>query len=175
MKSIVIISVITFALIFGGIVVLSGVIPQARTAAPAAAGLTPEELASAERAFADLEVERDRVQRDKEELLTLRTRQAVEEKMLADQQALLQGMLDSLRVTTAGLDDTRARAADKLAKLYEAMKPDKAAPILATLEMDIVLDIIRRMKERPAARILANMDAGLAAQISARLSGKGIG
>ncbi len=175
MKSIVIISVITFALIFGGIVVLSGVIPQARTAAPAVAGLTPEDLASAERAFADLEVERDRVQRDKEDLLTLRTRQAVEEKMLADHQALLQGMLDSLRVTTIGLDDTHARAADKLAKLYEAMKPDKAAPILATLEMDIVLDIIRRMKERPAARILANMDAGLAAQISARLSGKGIG
>jgi flagellar motility protein MotE (MotC chaperone) len=175
MKSIVIISVITFALIFGGIVVLSGVIPQARTVAPVATGLTPEELASAERAFADLEVERDRVQRDKEDLLTLRTRQAVEEKMLADQQALLQGMLDSLRVTTTGLDDTRARAADKLAKLYEAMKPDKAAPILATLEMDIVLDIIQRMKERPAARILANMDAGLAAQISARLSGKRIG
>ena len=175
MKSIVIISIITFALIFGGIVVLSGVIPQARTAAAPAAGLTPEELASAERAFADLEVERDRVQRDKEDLLTLRTRQAVEEKMLADQQALLQGMLDSLRVTTTGLDDTRARAADKLAKMYEAMKPDKAAPILATLEMDIVLDIIRRMKERPAARILANMDAGLAAQISARLSEKGIG
>ncbi|MHB8079068.1 MAG: MotE family protein [Candidatus Krumholzibacteriia bacterium] len=175
MKSIVIISIITFVLIFGAIVVLSGVIPQARTAAPAVAGPSPQEIADAERAFADLAVERDRVQRDKEDLLALRTHEAVETKMLADQQALLRGMLDSLRVTTAGLDGTRARAADKLAKMYEAMKPDKAAPILATLEMDIVLDILQRRKERPAARILAYMDAGLAAQISARLSEKGIG
>lgn len=175
MKSIVIISIITFVLIFGGIVVLSGVIPQARNAAPATVVLTPEEIAAAERAFADLAVERDRVQRDKEDLLALRTHQAVEAKMLDDQQALLQGMLDSLRVTTAGLDDAHARAADKLAKMYEAMKPDKAAPILATLEMDIVLDILKRMKERPAAKILAYMNAGLAAQISARLSEKGIG
>ncbi len=39
--------------------------------------------------------------------------------------------------------------------------------------MEIILDIMSRMKERQAAKILANMDAGLAAQVSTRMSLKG--
>ena len=41
--------------------------------------------------------------------------------------------------------------------------------------MKIVLDILGRMKEREAARILAKMDAGLAARISTELSSGGAG
>ncbi len=57
--------------------------------------------------------------------------------------------------------------------MYEAMPPAKAAPILAALAPDVTLDILRRMKERQAAAVLAAMDAGVAAQISTRLSMKG--
>ena len=49
----------------------------------------------------------------------------------------------------------------------------QAAPILSALELDIILDIMSRMKERPAAKILARMDAGLAAQVSTGMSLKG--
>jgi len=59
--------------------------------------------------------------------------------------------------------------------MYEAMKPAKAAPILSSLDMEIILEIFDRMKEKPAAKILAYMDPGLAARISARLSLKGTG
>ena len=64
-------------------------------------------------------------------------------------------------------------ARPKLAKMYEAMKPDKAAHILAALDRDVFLEIIARMKEAPAAKILSYMDAGLAAQLSTRLSLQG--
>ena len=69
--------------------------------------------------------------------------------------------------------EERERSAAKLAKMYEAMKPAQAAPIISALELDIILDIMTRMKERPAAKILSNMDAGLAAQVSTRMSLKG--
>ena len=174
MRSILVISIITFALIFGVIVVLSGAIPKPAPVAPAAPAAAAD-IGASERAFADLALERDRAQRDKEGLLSLRTQQAAEAKMLGDQENHLKAMLDSLRGASADAAAARGKAFEKLAKMYEAMKPEKAAPILAALEMDVVLDIMRRMKDRPAARILASMDSGLAAQISARLSQKGLG
>ncbi|MEZ4388759.1 MAG: hypothetical protein R3D98_14545 [Candidatus Krumholzibacteriia bacterium] len=57
-----------------------------------------------------------------------------------------------------------------MAKMYEAMKPAKAASILSTMDMEVTLAVLRRMKERPAAKILSFMDAGVAAQLSTRLS-----
>ncbi len=64
-------------------------------------------------------------------------------------------------------------AASRLAKMYEAMKPQKAANILATMDRNVCLAILSRMKERQAAKVLSFMDAGLAAQISTRLSLQG--
>jgi flagellar motility protein MotE (MotC chaperone) len=68
------------------------------------------------------------------------------------------------------LTQEQERSAGRLAKMYENMKPAQAAPILSALEMDVLLDIMTRMKERQAARILASMEAGLAARISTELS-----
>ena len=79
-----------------------------------------------------------------------------------------------LEVKQQAYIEARERSAARLAKMYEAMKPAKAAPILAALDPDIVIEIMTRMKERQAAKILASMDAGLAAQISTRLSSKGV-
>jgi len=57
--------------------------------------------------------------------------------------------------------------------MYEAMKPQQAAPIISALDLDIILDIMSRIKDRQAAKILAKMDPGLAAQVSTRMSLKG--
>ena len=71
MKSVIIISIVTFVLIFGGVVMVShnlnqvamgGVLPD----------LAPEDYKAAERVFLDMAVERDRIQQEKESLLTLR-------------------------------------------------------------------------------------------------------
>lgn len=169
MKSVIIISIVTFVLIFGGVVMVShnlnqvamgGVLPD----------LAPEDYKAAERVFLDMAVERDRIQQEKESLLTLRQAVSVQEKVLEQGRAHLQAIISKLDAKQTEYIEERERSAAKLAKMYEAMKPAQAAPIISALELDIVLDIMTRMKERPAAKILAHMDAGLAAQVSTRMS-----
>ncbi|MBU8871877.1 MAG: hypothetical protein KOO60_13505 [Gemmatimonadales bacterium] len=172
MKSVIIISVITFILIFGGVVLVSqnlskvamgGVIPD----------LAPEDYQAAERVFLDMALERDRIQQEKESLLALRQTVAVQEKVLEQGRAHLQAVISKLDAKQTEYIEERERSAAKLAKMYEAMKPAQAAPIISALELDIILDIMIRMKERPAAKILSKMDPGLAAQVSTRMSLKG--
>jgi len=174
MKSVLIISIITFILIFGGVVVISS---QLNTAASGGTTpeLTPEDYAAAERVFHDMAVERDRIQQDKEELLTLTATVAVQQEVLEQGREGLLAVINKLDQKQKEFVDERERSATKLAKMYEAMKPQQAAPIISGLELEIILDIMSRMKERPAAKILAKMDAGLAAQVSTRMSLKGTG
>ena len=172
MKSVLIISVITFILIFGGVVVISSQLNKAATG-----GVNPElsadDYAAAERVFHDMAVERDRIQRDKEELLALSQSVAVQEQVLEQGRESLLAVIKKLDQKQQEYIAERENSAVKLAKMYEAMKPNQAAPIISALDLDIILDIMTRMKERQAAKILANMDAGLAAQVSTRMSLKG--
>jgi flagellar motility protein MotE (MotC chaperone) len=169
MKSVIIISVITFILIFGGVVVVSqnlnkvamgGVMPD----------LAPEDYQAAERVFQDMAAERDRIQQEKETLLALRQAVSVQEKVLEQSRSQLEAVISKLDAKQVEYIEEREKSAAKLAKMYEAMKPAQAAPIISALELDIILDIMTRMKERPAAKILSYMDPGLAAQVSTRMS-----
>jgi len=174
MKSVLIISVITFVLIFGGVVVISSQLNRA-----AGGGVNPEltaeDYAAAERVFHDMAVERDRIQQDKEELLALRQTVAVQEQVLERGRESLLAVIKKLDQKQQDYIEERERSANKLAKMYEAMKPQQAAPIISALDLDIILDIMGRMKERQAAKILAKMDPGLAARVSTRMSLKGTG
>ncbi len=172
MKSVIIISVITFALIFGGVVVMSAQLNKVA----ATAGLPdmgPEDYEAAERVFRDMAIERDRIQQDKEELLALGQAVAVQEQVLNLSREQLQMVIKKMETRQQEYIEERERSAVKLAKMYEAMKPAQAAPIMQALDMEIILDIMGRMKERQAAKILSRMDAGLAAQVSTRMSLKG--
>ncbi len=172
MKIVVIISVVTFLLIFGGVFLTSQVLRNVSGSGTAAA-IGADDRVAGERVFADLVAERDRIQGEREHLLTLRQTIAAEEKTLVDTRELLDKVLTELRAEQQVYTDEKERLAQKLAKMYEAMKPAKAAPILAVLDMDVILEIMQRMKEKQAAKILSFMDAGLAAQVSLRMSVKG--
>ncbi len=174
MKSVLTISVITFVLIFGGVVVISSQLSKVANGGTNPE-LTPEDYAAAERVFHDMAVERDRIQQDKEELLALRSAVTVQEQVLEQGRESLLAVIKKLDQKQQEYVEERERSATKLAKMYEAMKPQQAAPIISGLELDIILDIMGRMKERPAAKILAKMDPGLAAQVSTRMSLKGTG
>jgi flagellar motility protein MotE (MotC chaperone) len=172
MKSVIIISVITFILIFGGVLLMS----MHLNAAAANGGqpeLAPEDYQAAERVFQDMARERDRIQQEKEELLALKQSVAVQEQVLTQGRESLQAVIRKLEAKQKEYVQERENSASKLAKMYEAMKPAQAAPIMSSLDLDIILDIMGRMKESQAARILANMDAGLAAQVTTRMSMKG--
>ena len=58
-----------------------------------------------------------------------------------------------------------------LAKIYEAMRPDEAAPILVKMDVDKVVQILLRMRQRNAAKIMSSFDSDYAARISRKLGG----
>lgn len=169
MKSVLIISVMTFFLIFGGLAILSNKLgadgPGGRSQA-----LIPTEMPDIELLMNGLDAERTLIRREKEELVTLRQAVTVQEQILAEGRAELASMVREIEENQRILGEDQERSVVRLAKMYESMKPGQAAPILSNLEMTTILDIMHRMKEREAARILANMDAGLAARISTELS-----
>jgi len=172
MKSVLIISVVTFFLIFGGLAVLSGQLGGFkihRDSSPTA-DPTPVTALDADLVLKGLEAERSLIKQEREKLATLRQTVAVQEVVLQEGRAELAAILEKMEAQHQVRDAASERAAVRLAKMYENMKPAQAAPILSGLEMDIVLDIMQRMKEREAARILARMDASLAARISTELS-----
>jgi flagellar motility protein MotE (MotC chaperone) len=172
MKSVIIISVITFILIFGGVLLMSTHLNNAATNG-GLPELSPEDYQASERVFQDLARERDRIQQEKEELLALKQSVAVQEQVLEQGKENLQNVIKKLEAKQQEYVEERENSVTKLAKMYEAMKPAQAAPIMSALDLEIILDIMSRMKERQAAKILANMDAGLAAQVSTRMSMKG--
>ncbi len=169
MKSVLIISGVTFLLIFGGIAVMSLQLGQQNQSAE---DLDPTDQAAGERLLRDVAEERDRIQGEREYLAGLNQSQAAQAYLMEQVHTQLMETVSRLDERQEVFIDEQSAAADKLAKMYEAMKPQRAAVIISALDMDIALSILSRMKERSAARVLGFMDAGQAAQISTRLSMK---
>ena len=173
MKSVLIISAVTFFLIFGGLAILSNQLDGNPTDIQVSGNSpTTEET---DLIMKGLDTERALLRREKEGLVALRQTVAVQEQVLEEGRLELTNLIQEIEAKQRILSEDRERSAVRLAKMYENMKPAQAAPILSALEMEIVLDIMGRMKEREAARILAKMDAGLAARISTELSSGGTG
>jgi flagellar motility protein MotE (MotC chaperone) len=170
MKSVLILSSVTFLLIFGGIAVMA-VQLSGRMAAPVDGD--PVDAVASERLLRDASLERDRLQREAERVAGLQQSQAAREAVMADVHASILGVIDRLEARQGEYVQEQDAAADRLAKMYEAMKADKAASILSTMDLDVVLSIMSRMKERQAAQILSYMDPGMAARLSTRLSMQG--
>jgi flagellar motility protein MotE (MotC chaperone) len=62
---------------------------------------------------------------------------------------------------------------DSLVKIYEAMKPADAARIFDNLDMDVLLQVVTRMKESKTAPVLAQMDAARAKELTLQLADRG--
>ncbi len=176
-KSIAIISSLTFLVIFGVILITNGLFQDAMSELSLSASTGDEEIdpEAAALIFANLARETDKLQRESESLIGYQTVFEIEEKNLVDREQKIISMLTDLETLQLSYNQDRDAQAAKLSKVYEAMKPASAAPILASLDLDIVLQILANMKDRQAAKILANMTPELAAEISTRLSAKGSG
>ncbi|MDO9172623.1 MAG: hypothetical protein Q7W29_12425 [bacterium] len=175
MKTILIVSTLTFLVLFGTIIMTSGMLENVvkgrlgELLAPVTGGRDDE----LDETLGRLALERDALQRQREELVLRSAAFDVEQKAFDDAQLRLQALATEIRAAQGALDASHDVEIAKLAKVYEAMKPASAAPILASLDMDIVLEIMSRLKDRQAARILAFMTPALAAEISARMSPTG--
>ena len=82
--------------------------------------------------------------------------------------------LKVLRETISGLIKTFDAQQDakllSLVKIYESMKPKDAARIFEELDMDTLLEVAERMKERKLAPIMAKMDPEKARDMTVELS-----
>lgn len=82
--------------------------------------------------------------------------------------------LKVLRETISGLIKTFDAQQDakllSLVKIYENMKPKEAAKIFEALEMDTLLEVAERMKERKLAPIMAKMHPEKARDMTVELS-----
>ena len=67
-------------------------------------------------------------------------------------------------------DDQQNEKLQSLVKIYENMKPKDAARIFGELDMDTLLMVAERMKERKLAPIMAKMDPTKATEITVELS-----
>jgi len=174
MKTVILVSTLSFAVIFGGLFFYARQQAALNSTDMPGARLTAEDVDAAERSFAALEQERESIQRERDALAAARAE-------LAAQQQGLQSMHDEIEASIARLvgeqekyGTARSDSADKLAKMFDAMKPDASAPIFRGLDRDISLEILTRMKEKSAAKLLAALDPGVAADLSTRLSLRGM-
>ncbi len=82
--------------------------------------------------------------------------------------------LKALRVAVEGLikthDDQQAKKMQSLVKIYESMKPKDAARIFEELDLDTLLLVAERMKERKLAPIMAKMNPQKAKTMTVELS-----
>lgn len=82
----------------------------------------------------------------------------------------LQQLRDAIEALVRQFDEQEKAELQSIVKIYETMKPQDAAAILADLEMPILLSIMEVMKERKSASILAAMEPERAREVTTELA-----
>lgn len=95
---------------------------------------------------------------------------AATEKRLNAKLAELNGLKTRIQGLLKKHDKEQEAKLKSLVKIYETMKPKSAARIFEQLEMDILLDVVERMREAKTATIFAAMDPAKAKAVTARLA-----
>jgi flagellar motility protein MotE (MotC chaperone) len=93
-------------------------------------------------------------------------RVAEEERRLAEERKQLETLkaqIDSLTAAVNQQDNTRLT---QVAQLVETMKPAQSAPILKNMPDNMIVDMLLRMKQKQAAKILAALEPDRAARLT---------
>ncbi len=172
MKSVILFSVLSFFVIFGVTFFVTGVFQSVKTAMQ-----SNEADSLAEAPVDEVDLERQSLQartaeitrregaiEDLEESLDL------ERAVLGEEFNKIDAMRRRIELAVDRVEEQKLKSLKKLAKVYEAMPSKDAASILSGMDVEIVLEVLRNMKERPAAKILASLDPARAAAISNMLS-----
>ncbi|WP_456473190.1 MotE family protein [Desulfolithobacter sp.] len=129
------------------------------------------------RLYVSLDEERKRLAREKKELdarkKELKTLEEEVDKKLDRLQELKKNIEQLLAEKKAeeqrrkdNLNKMYEQVSPNLSKMYEKMDPGKAAAILATIDQDLAIAILFRMKPKSAAKILSNMERDKAASLT---------
>lgn len=125
---------------------------------------------------ADIDVLQKLAQR-RTELETWAGDLAMREQLLKATEGKLEDRLAELKTVQASVkgllkqyDQEQENKLKSLVKVYETMKPKDAARIFEQLEMDILLDVVERMKEAKVAPVLSAMNPEKARTVTEELA-----
>ena len=94
------------------------------------------------------------------------------EARIGEQLARLDGLKGELERLTSQLEAEEQAKITQLVKVYEAMKAKNAAAIFDPMALDLLLPIMRGMRETKVAAIVAEMDPAKARALTAELARK---
>jgi len=113
--------------------------------------------------------ERGRLQKEWDDLRFAERRAFLEQSEIEGRKREVEELLSRVEATVQVMEEERGNMLEQLARVYETMKPDAAAEILSGVDVDTSTEIIRRMKERNAASVMASLEPRAAARISQRM------
>jgi flagellar motility protein MotE (MotC chaperone) len=102
---------------------------------------------------------------DTRESLNKVTEQRVDQKIKEMETLRLQ-----LQSMVSQASEAQQAQLDNLVKIYETMKPEEAARVFETLDMPILLNVIKRMKPKSTAPIMAKMAPEKAKEVTVALT-----
>ena len=170
MKDIILFSVLSFVLILLSVLLFMGVIVIGPVEEPVE---IEDELSLIKVRVEAIEAQRRDVRRKREENLSLRNDLELERRLIAEERQQLEVLLNRIETSLIKLDEEHLERVTKLAKLYESMKPEKAASIASSLDIKLLIEIVTRMKEKQAAKMMAELPPSLAAEVSRRIGKRG--
>jgi len=170
MKSVILISFLSFFVIFGATFWLVGVFSSEKEEATEVVA-TPEEIAEeVDMGHLSLDSRAEDIDRREEALIRSESAVQMEKAVIAEEFNKLKALRRDIDLSIGEMLEAQAKSTKKLAKMYEAMPPKEAASILSGMDMEIVLGVLKQMKERPAAKVMAALDPARAAALSSLMS-----
>lgn len=131
----------------------------------------PVEISAAEREVLESLLDRRKQLDEREKQLQLR------EKLLLAAEKRVEERIGELKTIEARIEasfgkqeEERKAQMQNVVSMYENMKPKRAARIFDKLEMSVLIDVVKQMKTRKMAPILANMDAKVAQRLTVELA-----
>jgi flagellar motility protein MotE (MotC chaperone) len=118
----------------------------------------------------DLAVRREELDRRERELEIRDALLEAAEKRIDGKIIELRGLKEDMESLLTQYDEEELAKIQSLVKIYENMKPKDAARIFGKLEMEILLEVVGRMREAKVAPILAKMDPAKAQEVTAELA-----
>lgn len=172
MKSVILFSVLSFFVIFGVTFFVTGVFQSVKTAIETGdAEISPEGQGdSLDLARQSLQARTDEITRREGAIEDIEESLELERAVLGEEFNKIDAMRRRIELAVNRVEEQKLKSLKKLAKVYEAMPSKDAASILSGMDVEIVLEVLRNMKDRPAAKILASLDPARAAAISNMLS-----
>ena len=110
-----------------------------------------------------LALEEERIQRERQELENLRKDVNNRIEQLKKVQAALDDMIDKQ-------NKQRQERITQLVKVLSNMRPEPAAEVIAKLEINMAVEVFRRMQSRTAGKVMAALKPDKAARISTLLT-----